>query len=167
MNIQIIFQIITHTPIWVWLLFGLLILKGISAKSGAKISIVKSLVVPAVFIIWGMESIVNKFQYVTPIILVYVVMLLVGSFASLFLYRNTRIYNQSGVLFQEGSIILLIIITINFMVKYILNVTLILNPQSYRDFSFNMIYGIICEFSVGLFFGGIIRIIRARKLLKE
>jgi hypothetical protein len=86
--------------------------------------------------------------------------MILGAIVSLFLYRNKVYYTENGYLMQGGSTIPIIIMLTNFIVKYCLNVLLATQPMLYGNFLFNLIYGLISGFTVGLFFGGIIKTIK-------
>ncbi len=47
--------IITHTPIWAWILLAYLVWQGIQAMQPRTTTIWRALIVPAVFIIWGLS----------------------------------------------------------------------------------------------------------------
>lgn len=156
-------QIFTNTPLWVWFILAFLIKKGISATNNKPVHLVKSLIVPFIFILWGLEKVFTRFEFPLMIIMIYLIFILMGVIFSYYLYRNRRFYIKNDILFQTGSCIPLIVMLSNFLVKYILNVSLAVSPHLYNTFSFNVFYGLICGFTVGLFFGNILRILKARK----
>jgi Family of unknown function (DUF6622) len=49
--------IITHTPLWAWILLAYLVWQGIKAMGPRTTTIWRALIVPAVFIIWGLSRI--------------------------------------------------------------------------------------------------------------
>src|SRR4051794_9064892 len=51
------YQILIHTPAWVWILLAYLVWQGIKAMQPRKISIWRALIVPVVFIVWGLSRI--------------------------------------------------------------------------------------------------------------
>jgi hypothetical protein len=55
-------QILIHTPIWVFPLFAYLIWLGIKAMRPRTVTIWRSLIVPAVFIIWGLSRLFSRQQ---------------------------------------------------------------------------------------------------------
>jgi len=55
-------QILTHTPIWVFPLFAYLVWLGIKARRPRTVTIWRSLIVPAVFIVWGLSRLVSRQQ---------------------------------------------------------------------------------------------------------
>ena len=51
------YQILTHTPLWVFALFAYLVWQGIQAMQPRTTSIWRALIVPVVFIVWGISRI--------------------------------------------------------------------------------------------------------------
>lgn len=51
------YQILIHTPPWVWILFAYLVWQGIKAMQPRAIPIWRALIVPVVFIVWGISRI--------------------------------------------------------------------------------------------------------------
>ena len=49
--------VVTHTPRWVWLLFAYLVWQGIQSLQARTTSIWRALIVPTVFIVWGLSRI--------------------------------------------------------------------------------------------------------------
>jgi hypothetical protein len=51
------YQILIHTPIWVWALLAFLVWQGVKAMQPRKAKIWRALIVPVVFIVWGISRI--------------------------------------------------------------------------------------------------------------
>lgn len=156
-------QIFNNTPIWVWFILAFLLIKGIAAIKDQRVSLIKSLVVPFVFIVWGLEKVFAKFEFSFVIIIIYLIFILIGVSFSYYLYRNRKFYIKKGIMFQTGSYIPIIVMLSNFLVKYILTLSVSVSPKLYNDLFFNIVYGIICGFTVGLFFGNILRVIKEKR----
>ncbi|MBR0840075.1 hypothetical protein JQ607_07695 [Bradyrhizobium liaoningense] len=52
-----VYQILTHTPIWVWILFAYLVWQGVQAMHPRRAPVWRALIVPVVFIVWGISRI--------------------------------------------------------------------------------------------------------------
>lgn len=161
----LVLSIITHTPIWVWIVLLIIIKKGITLLKDTEVSVGKSCLMPGIFILWSVDTIATKFSYPLYLVPCYLIFLTFGAFAGLYIYRNKTFYVEHTVLMQTGSQIPLCIMIINFCIKYALNVLLSVQPALYSQVSFNISYGIIAGFTVGLFFGNTIRAIRAQSRL--
>ncbi|EAV38850.1 DUF6622 family protein [Oenococcus oeni] len=163
--LKIIFQIVNKTPFWVWVVLVILIKRGTALTVESPVSLKRSCTMPVIFIIWGLDTIVNQFGNPNVLLDFYVVFLIPGFFLSYLLYKNKSFYIKNGLLMQEGSVIPLIVMLVNFLIKYLLNVILATRPILYNDFQFNIFYGCICGFTIGLFFGGIFKSMQAKKQL--
>src|SRR3954453_18910335 len=51
------YQVLVHTPLWVWTLLAYLVWQGIKAMQPRMTPIWRALIVPVVFIVWGMSRI--------------------------------------------------------------------------------------------------------------
>jgi hypothetical protein len=49
------YQILIHTPLWVWILLAYLIWQGIQSMQPRKVPIWRALILPVVFIVWGLS----------------------------------------------------------------------------------------------------------------
>ena len=55
-------QIFTNTPLWVWFILAFLLKRGVSATKDNPVHLVKSLIVPFVFILWGLEKVFTSIK---------------------------------------------------------------------------------------------------------
>jgi uncharacterized protein DUF6622 len=56
------YQVLIHTPLWVFPLFAYLVWQGIKAMQPRTTTIWRSLIVPAIFIIWGLSRLLSRGQ---------------------------------------------------------------------------------------------------------
>lgn len=161
--LEIIFQIIHNTPFWVWIILLILIRRGTALMHDGPTSLKKSVIMPAIFIIWGLNTVLTKFTYSKTILVFYGLSLLFGFLSSYLLYKNRSFYVEKGQLIQTGSILPVTIMLLNFVVKYFLNVLTAMHPALYIELQFNIFYGVISGFTVGLFFGGIYKTFMAKR----
>ncbi|AIY83385.1 MAG: DUF1453 domain-containing protein [Clostridium baratii] len=165
---NILFIIISRTPFWVWILLIFLIKRGISTSQERKVNIPKSFIAPIIFTAWGLDTMVDKFSYVRLDLVVYILLAIFGIFIGFNLYKKYQGYllKEDGI-YHAKCYLPLIIIIVNFMLKYILNVAIGANPHFSLSLGFNMIYSIISGTSVGLFLGGILNtFIQIRKIYR-
>ena len=153
-----IIEVLTQTPIIVWVLLAVLIKRGQAATQDAIISFSKMLLVPAIFIIWGLMKLFTRFAYFRESVCVYVVLAAIGTVVGYSLYSQFRkVYKKDKDFYRTGTYLPLMIILVNFSVKYCLNVAVSIQPLRYKSFEFNLLYSIACGFSVGLFIGGVLQ----------
>jgi hypothetical protein len=68
MLMKFAWQILIHTPIWVFPLFAYLVWLGIKAMRPRTVTIWRSLIVPAVFIVWGLSRLFSRQDYAWPVV---------------------------------------------------------------------------------------------------
>ena len=61
-------QVLIHTPIWVFPLFAYLVWLGVKARRPRTVTIWRSLIVPAVFIVWGLSRLLSRQDYAWPLV---------------------------------------------------------------------------------------------------
>jgi hypothetical protein len=57
------YQILIHTPLWVFPLLAYLVWQGIKATRPRTTTIWRSLIVPAIFIVWGLSRLMSGYQH--------------------------------------------------------------------------------------------------------
>lgn len=153
-------EVIKRTPAMVWFILAFLIVRGLNSSRDGEVSLKRMIIVPLVFMIWGLEKLFTSFHYLSIALVCYVIAAGLGSMLGYVLYsRFRRIYKKEGVFYRTGSYLPLTIILINFFMKYILNVVLAIQPDFHGDLTFNIMYSVVCGVSVGLFIGGIYQVI--------
>ncbi|MBE4939633.1 hypothetical protein [Bacillus thuringiensis] len=161
-------EVLIRTPLWVWILLFILIKRGIAISQERPINLSKMFLVPVIFMMWGLEKIINKFSHLGYCLISYTIFILPGILIGYLLYKKYQFYfKQDTVIFRKKCYLPLIIILINFFVKYLLNVTLEVSSSFYDDIAFNVMYSAISGLSVGLFFGGILYTFYMQSKLKN
>lgn len=161
-------EVLIRTPLWVWILLFILIKRGIAISQERPINLSKMFLVPVIFMMWGLEKIISQFSHLGYCLISYTIFILPGILIGYLLYKKYQIYfKQETVIFRKKCYLPLIIILINFFVKYLLNVNLEVSSSSYDDIAFNVMYSAISGLSVGLFFGGILYTFYMQSKLKN
>ncbi|SDC84142.1 hypothetical protein SAMN05421663_104278 [Terribacillus halophilus] len=150
-------EVFLRTPIWVWILLFILIKRGIAISQERPVHFTKMFLVPGIFMIWGLDKIITDFPHIIDCMTSYVIFILIGGLIGYSLYKRYQMFfMKDGIMFRTKCYLPLIVILINFAVKYLLNVFLEISPTSINDIIFNIVYSSINGLSVGLFFGGIL-----------
>jgi len=161
-------SIIIGTPTYVWGLLAILVVRGLKLRNEAELNIPKMMIVPTIFIIWGLEKLVNNFSYVGTSLVFYIFTAAIGSIIGYNLYkRNRRVFKKDEVIYRSGSLLPLAIILTNFCVKYTLNIILAIHTNLHDALNFNILYALFSGISVGLFIGGIYQAYRAKARLQN
>ncbi len=165
---MLLIHIIQHTPIWVWIIFVVLAKRVASACRETKVDIRVSVITPLIFVAWGLEKVVMNFSYYISDVLIYIIMLAIGSAIGYVIYKRFhKFYLKDNDLWRKKSYLPLYVLLLNFFSKYILNVFLGVKPKLTEDLTFNIIYCCICGLFAGLFIGGILNAIQNKKRLES
>ena len=159
-------QLLTRTPIWVWIILFVIVKKGVTLMADNRVSLQRSCLIPLIFILWTCQTVVTKFSAPNLTLFVFMIMILPGTLISYYLYRNKRYYYQNAIFMQNGTALPLTFALLNFMMKYCLQVAVALHPTLQTSVMFQLTYALLSGISVGLFFGSIIRTVQAQNHLQ-
>ena len=153
--------ILTNTPFYVWVILIILFKRGSKATKEHEISLIKMLIVPVIFTLWGLDELLTEFSHIDLSLISYAIFVVIGTGLAYNLYsKHRKVYQKDNALFVSGTYIPLIIMMVNFIVKYDLNVAMNIDTSLFTSLQFNILYSVLCGFSVGLFFGGLLQILK-------
>lgn len=111
---------VTHTPIWVWVLFGFLIWRGIDASRPGTTKLRRLAIIPGLLTVWGLHSLVTQFPLGPASISTYLLTLVAGAAAGWTMVGGTpvRADKHKGLIRLPGSWSVLVLILAIFAVKY-------------------------------------------------
>ncbi len=152
-----IFTILSHTPLWVWILFAFLIMRGYAALSEREMNISQLFILPLLFLIWGVWGLKEEFNFNVASSVGMFSGLALGIVAGWRLWKNQpRLKNKphSDRIIRAGTPLTLIFIIMGFGSKYCLLVWLSLHPEAHYAVQFSALFGVITGLVDGLFWGG-------------
>jgi Family of unknown function (DUF6622) len=127
--VKFAWQILIHTPIWVFPLFAYLVWLGIKATRPRTVTIWRSLIVPAVFIVCGLSRLLSRQQDVMwPLVswgAAAAVLLLVGLLTA----RPIELDHTTGEIKRPGSWVPLIRNVTVFALQYAVAVIAAVDPH--------------------------------------
>lgn len=159
-------HLISNTPVWVWLLLGFLITRGVAAMKPGETSLTKLAIVPALFTAWGMWSISHRFGSSWEAWGEWLVGIGAGiALGWMLLRRATLTMNTStGQLRRSADYSLLPLLLVTFAVKYGFEVALSVSPSLSADGAFRAAYLLLSGGFTGIFIGKYLRYLRASRL---
>ena len=105
---QFAFGIIRHTPLWAWALLAYLIWQGIKGTQPRTTTIWRALIVPAIFIVWGLSRI-GLGQHTNPLPLTaWIVAALLLLPIGILTPRPFEVDHATGLIIRPGSVFPLI-----------------------------------------------------------
>ena len=118
---MMIAQILSHTPLWVWVLLAFLISRGLVALQPREVAPRRMLIIPVVFLIWGLVGIYGAGDNALLKAAAFLVLLAIGGVGGRWLGSispSPKWVPESGMLAMPGSVMPLILICVAFAVKY-------------------------------------------------
>jgi hypothetical protein len=127
---QFAYQILVHTPVWVWPLLAYLVWAGIQGMRPRTATIWRSLIVPAIFIIWGLSGLVlQRRDTIAPLVTWLAAALVLGTTGFL-LAKPFELDHTTGEIKRPGSVVPLIRNITIFALQYAVRVIMAIDPDA-------------------------------------
>ena len=125
-------EIFTRTPIWVWALLAVLVALGAQAMRPRTVSPRRLVIIPAVFILWGLIGLVTKPHFSALLAGDSIVMAAFGTALGWLTtrLRGLRVDHARGRAHLPGSPALLIRILLVFWIKFFMGVAMAIDPEA-------------------------------------
>jgi hypothetical protein len=152
---NLIWDALTHTPWWVYLLFFYLLKIGYDATKSQIVSFKKLYILPLVFLALSINTLLTSFQISPTTLLVYLLSLLSGSGIGWLLVRNSdlKFDHKNGLVRVPGTWVTLILIMMIFFTKYFFSYSLSVDPTLAEDTNFEFLMLSVSGVCTGLFVG--------------
>ncbi|MFM4952535.1 DUF6622 family protein [Aeromonas dhakensis] len=151
-----ILNILTETPLWVWILFSFLVGIGINALRDREMSIRGLFIMPLFFLLWGGISVIDEltFSY-WGLVAMSVGGLLGYGIGWCLSSSGPQLKRKEGtnLIIWPGSRWLIVFVIITFITKYTLNVILNVEPELMSSFWFNVVFGVLSGVISGVLWG--------------
>jgi len=123
------YQVLIHTPIWVFPLFAYLVWLGIKAMRPRTTTIWRSLIVPAIFIIWGLSRLLSDTQHGMAPLVSWTVAALVLAPVGLLAAKPFKLDHVTGQIYRPGSALPLVRNVTIFALQYTVAVIAAVHPN--------------------------------------
>lgn len=154
-------QIITNTPIYVWAILAFLMYRGIKFAVDRELEIRAVVIIPMVMLALSAQGILSGFGTDPLVIVSWLLAMAVGAVVSWngVTEDNVRILKDKKQVFYRGSWAPLIMMMAVFVIKYIVNVALHINPGLHTNVQFAVISTALFGMFNGLFLGKMLRVL--------
>jgi hypothetical protein len=150
--------IVTHTPLWAWLLLAYLVWQGIKAMGPRTTTIWRALIVPVVFIVWGVSRISFGQQGNLSPLVAWIVAALALLPVGILTPRPFEVDHASGLIKRPGSVFPLIRNLVVFGLQYTVAVLAAIHAD---DHAIGAIVGrAVSGATAGYFVGSTIALLR-------
>ncbi|MBR0850181.1 hypothetical protein JQ543_20695 [Bradyrhizobium diazoefficiens] len=116
------YQILIHTPLWVWILLAYLVWQGIKSMQPRRATVWRALIVPVVFIVWGVSRIGLGHQAVSWPIVAWMTAALALLPLGVLTPRPFDVDHATGEIIRPGSVFGLVRNLIVFAAQYAVGV---------------------------------------------
>ncbi|PXX38640.1 DUF6622 family protein [Undibacterium pigrum] len=159
-------QIISNTPIYVWAILGFLAFRGFKASVDRELALRSVVIIPLVMLGLSAHGIVAGFGTEPLVIAAWIATMAAGAAVSWSMVsdKNVRILADKGTVFYRGSWGPLVMMMAIFIMKYIVNVALHVNPALHTNMQFALISTALFGLFNGLFLGKMLRVLVMHKL---
>ena len=151
--------IVTHTPLWAWLLLGYLVWQGIRSLQPRTTTIWRALIVPGIFIVWGLSRIVSNQQATSWPLAAWIIGALALLPVGIVTPRPFEVDHATGEIIRPGSAFPLIRNILVFALQYAVAVLAALHADG--DGIGTLVARAISGATSGYFIGSAIALLRA------
>ena len=162
---QMLGPIVTHTPAWVWGLLAVLIALGLSQTRARQASLARTALLPIAMIVMSLAALASSFR-LTPQFASVLLAWLSGATAAIVIATpfappaGTRYDHATRSFSLPGSWMPLLLILGIFMVRYVVNVELAMQPALVNDPSYALVAGALYGLFSGIFAARALRLWR-------
>ncbi|KFX06960.1 hypothetical protein KP22_02405 [Pectobacterium betavasculorum] len=159
--------ILRHTPYWVWAVLGYLIYAGVKASHPRRQSLARMLVVPAIFMVWGISSIFHTLMLPLAAAGGFLLMLMIGGWVGWACGKRSGTYLPESRGFQRtGSWWPLVLMLLTFCSRFYLSVQLARFPILAHDPVFCLLSGAVGGITAGIFSGVSLRLLNQMRKIR-
>ena len=138
-----IYQALKHTPIWVYILFGVLLARGLSATSEKKVPYEQIFILPSILFVLSLYSMFKNFNINNLSLLFWLGGTFFGTALGFLHFKSLKVkYNkESNSFIIPGTITTLLLILLIFASKYYFSYQIAIDPKllEQKDFEFLML----------------------------
>lgn len=161
-----IWQALKNTPWWVFFLFFYLMKVGLDATKTTVVSLKKLFILPIVFLVVSINTLVTSVQVNALTLGTYLFSLFCGVVGGWILVKNFNLQfdKRRGLVKLPGSWITLILILVIFLAKYYFGYSLATDPTKAEDTIFEISMLSVSGACTGLFLGRLSNYLYKRRL---
>ncbi|MFZ6672619.1 DUF6622 family protein [Undibacterium sp. Xuan67W] len=154
-------QIISNTPIYVWAILGFLAYRGLKSSVDRELTVRAVATIPLVMLALSVQGILSGFGADPLVLATWLATMTAGAVVSWNMVsdKNVRILADKGTVFYRGSWGPLVMMMTIFVMKYVVNVGLHMNPALHSNVLFAAISTALFGLFNGLFLGKMLRVL--------
>lgn len=153
----------THTPAWVYVLFGYLVWRGVMARKPGEVSPAKLAVIPVIFTVMGLVELQRLYGFGAANVGLWLLAFLAGAAIGAMLVRRGALVvdRVRGVIQRPADYSVLPLMLVAFGSKYAFGVMLAIAPEQTAQPWFRVLEIATYGFFAGIFAGKFLRYLQA------
>ena len=156
---EFLIGVVTHTPVWVWVLFIFLISRGLKARRPATVTLERLAIIPGIFLIWDIYDLI-VYRTLTPgTVALWTAGILAGAALGYVLIKQAVITRAEAPrsLYRQADYTALPFMMLAFGVKYVLGVMSAVSPQTMQQPAMSALAIVSGGVFAGVFIGKVAR----------
>lgn len=132
---EFIAHMLVDTPVWVYVLFVFLLIRGIKARQPATVSLARLAIVPLIFFVWDLYDLMVYRHLTAGIIAIWIAGLLFGALLGYWLIKPARVCRgaQPRTISRPADFSALPLMITAFVIKYVFGVMAAVSPQTLQQ----------------------------------
>ncbi|PHM39317.1 membrane protein [Xenorhabdus mauleonii] len=160
-NVMSVSSIIKDTPVWVWALLVFLVMRGIKALSDREMRTERLFLLPMIFLIWGVHSVITETYFSNVALMMFGIGLILGIAIGWLMWKSQpRLKSKpdSNLIIRPGTPLTLVLILVTFASKFIMTAMLSINPTLVHSLHYNLFFGLFSGILDGVLWGGMLNL---------
>lgn len=156
------YGIVVHTPVWVWVLFVFLLVRGVKARRPATVTLDKLIVVPAIFLLWNLYDMLMIHTGTPGNWVMWIAGLLVGAAIGYQFIDEKRIQpgDAPRSLRRPADHTVLPMMMLAFITQYVLGVLRAISPETMQQPGYRAFAIVAGGLFAGTFIGKFVHYVR-------
>lgn len=163
---EVIFQALKHTPIWVYILFGVLLSNGLRATSERRVNFEHIFIFPSLLFVFSIYFMSRNFHLNFLSLLIWILGTLLGISLGFYNFQKlkVRFERKKNSFIIPGTMTTLFLIFVIFVSKYYFSYQIAKDPNLLNQKSFEFFMLSVSGFSSGCFVGRLIYCIKLKRI---
>lgn len=133
--LEFIAHMLADTPVWVYVLFVFLLIRGIKARQPATVTLERLAIIPLIFLVWDLYDLVIYRHLTAGIVALWGAALLLGAALGLWLIKPARVSKGSEprTVVRQADYSALPLMMTAFVIKYVFGVLAAVSPHTMQQ----------------------------------
>ncbi|MCS2172961.1 hypothetical protein MUU46_22025 [Scandinavium sp. TWS1a] len=133
--LEFIAHMLVGTPIWVYVLFVFLLIRGIKARQPATVTLERLAIIPLIFLVWDLYDLVLYRHLTLGVVMLWIAVLIMGAALGFWLIKPERVSRGSAPrsLNRQADYSALPLMMLAFAIKYVFGVMVAVSPQTMQQ----------------------------------